>query len=238
MIMRIKVRIFFGFFFCSVFTALTAQNADLTSADSLFNNQKYTEAYELYEELYQNNLASASMLLKMAFIQDGLGNYTDALFFLDQYYQSTADRSVIGKIEEIAEENGLAGYSYDDMDYFQALINLYKVHFILLLSTILIMLLAYVYRKHKQDEQAVAAGIIQLFTAFCLLMILNFKASPEAILNSNETLLRSGPSAGAEPIEILSKGHKVKVLDQDDVWTQILWDGQEVFVRNGKLKVI
>lgn len=236
--MRIKVRLFLGIFFCGFFNALAAQNDALANADSLFNEQKYTEAYEKYDSLFQNNQASNAMLLKMAFIQDGLGNYSEALFYLDTYFQASADRSVIAKIEELAEANNLEGYGYDDTDYFQALVKKYKLYFILLLSAIMLLMLSYVFRKTNQKERPMAAGVIQFIVVFLLFAIINFQASPEAILISNETLLRSGPSAGAEPIEKLQKGHKVKVLDKDEVWTQILWDGREVYVRNGKLRII
>ncbi len=236
--MRIKVRLFLGIFFCGFLSTLAAQNDVLAQADSLFNEQKFTEAYEKYDNLFQNNQASNAMLLKMAFIQDGLGNYSEALFYLDTYFRASADRSVIGKIEELAAANDLKGYSYDDIDYFVALLKKYRVYMILLLSAFVLLLLTYVFRKSKQEERPIAAGVIQVIVVFFLFAIINFQASSEAILISNNTLLRSGPSAGAEPIERLEKGHKVKVLDRDEVWTQILWDGREVYVRNGKLRII
>ena len=238
MIDRIKMRIFLGILFCCIFNGINAQNGNLEKGDSLFIQQKYTEAYDEYELLFQDDQASSSMLLKMAFIQDGLGNYTEALFFLNKYYQMSADRQVIGKIEELSEANGLAGYRYDDTDYFKILLSKYRLHFTLLLIAIAAMLLAYIYRKSKDDEKPMAAGIIQLIVLICLVMVINFNGSPEAIVTSDNTLLRTGPSAGAEPIEMLNKGHKVQVVGRDAVWTQIIWDGREVYVRNGKLKFI
>ena len=238
MIDRIKVRLFLGVLFSCFFSLLNAQNDKLLSADSLFFQQKYTEAYKQYELLFESDQASSSMLLKMAFIQDGLGNYTEALFFLDKYYQSSADRNVVAKIEELAKANDLAGYNYDDGEYFEALLSKYQVHFSLLLFSIMLMLLVYMVRKSKESERPVAAGIIQIVVGICLIMVINFKTASEAILVTDQTLLRTGPSAGAEPIEMLPKGHKVKVVDRDDVWTQIVWDGREVYVRSGKLRAI
>ncbi|MEP1034772.1 SH3 domain-containing protein [Ekhidna sp.] len=238
MIDRIKVRLFLGILFSCFFGSLMAQNTDLAEGDSLFLEQKYTEAYDKYRALFQNDQASAAMLLKMAFIQDGLGNYTEALYFLDKYYRMSADRNVVGKIGELSEANDLSGYSYDDTDYFLALLEKYQLHFTLLLSAIMIMLSVYIFQKSKDKEKPIAAGIIQLIVILCLFAVLNMKAPPKAIVVSNNTLLRSGPSAGAEPIDMLSKGHKVKVLKRDEVWTQILWDGREVYVRNGKLRLI
>lgn len=238
MIYRIKVRLFLGIFFSCIFGSLIAQNNNLEKVDSLFDQQKYTEAYDQYEIIFQNGLASPAMLLKMAFIQDGLGNYTEALFYLDKYYKMSANRTVVGKIEELAEANNLSGYRYDDTDYFLAILGKYQLHFSILLIAIMLLLEVYIFRKSKGEEQSYAAGVMQFIAMMCLLVTVNFKASPNAIVVSDHTLLRSGPSAGAEPIDMLAKGHKVKILKQDDVWTQIVWDGQEVFVRNGKLRVI
>ena len=80
MINRIKVRLFLGILFWCAILNLNAQNSLLNTADSLFSQQKYTEALNLYEEIYTSGRASSAMLLKMAFIQDGLNNYADALF--------------------------------------------------------------------------------------------------------------------------------------------------------------
>ncbi|WP_436515138.1 SH3 domain-containing protein [Ekhidna sp. To15] len=238
MINRIKVRLFLGILFSCFFNSLIAQNSSLEEGDSLFNQQKFTEAYEKYELIFWEGEASQAMLLKMAYIQDGLGNYTDALFFLDKYYQMSADRNVVGKIQELSEANELSGYSYDDVDYFLALLKKYRLHLISLLVAVMLMLIVYIFQKSKGEEKPISAGIIQLIVVCCLLGVVNFEGSPKAVVMSDYTLLRSGPSAGAEPIEVLNKGHKVKVLNRDEVWTQILWDGREVYVRNGKLRVI
>lgn len=238
MINRIKVRLFLGILFWCAILNLNAQNSLLNSADSLFAQQKYTEALNLYEEIYASGQASSAMLLKMAFIQDGLNNYADALFYLDKYYQLSADRNVVGKIEELAKAKELRGYSYDDTYYFLALLDIYRSQFSLLLLAISTLLLAYIISKAKQGEKPLAAGIIQVMIIAIIFAVNNFDTASRGIIISNNTLLRSGPSAGAEPVELLSKGHKVKVLGQDEVWTKVLWDGQEVYIRKGKLRVI
>ncbi|MEO9485694.1 MAG: SH3 domain-containing protein [Ekhidna sp.] len=238
MIDRIKVRLFLGILFSCFFSMLMAQNGHLEKGDSLFANQKYTEAFEEYTLLFDDGKASSAMLLKMAFIQDGLGNYADALFYLNKYYQSSADRTVIGKIEELAQSNDLDGYRYDDIDYFGALLSKYQTHITFLLGSIMLMLLAYTFKKSSKGEKPIAASIIQMVVIACLFGVINFKTSSMGIVSVNDALLRSGPSAGAEPIDFLNKGHKVKILSQNEIWTLIVWDGREVYIRNGNLRVI
>ncbi|MEQ6167748.1 MULTISPECIES: SH3 domain-containing protein [unclassified Ekhidna] len=238
MINRIKVRLFLGILFCCAIVDLNAQNPLLNRADSLFSQQKYTEALSLYEKIYDSDQASSAMLLKMAFIQDGLNDYAEALFYLDKYYQLSADRNVVGKIEALAEANDLKGYQYNDTHYFLALLEKYRIQFTLLFLAVSLLLLVYLIRKAKEDDKPIAAGIIQIMVVAMIFAINNIHGTTRGIIVSNNTLLRSGPSAGAEPLEVLSKGHKVKVLDQDDVWTKVQWDGQEVYVRRGRIKVI
>ena len=238
MINRIKVRLFIGILFCCAIVDLNAQNPLLNQPDSLFREQKYTEALSLYEKIYDSGQASSAMLLKMAFIQDGLNDYAEALFYLDKYYQLSADRNVVGKIEALAEANDLKGYQYNDTHYFLALLEKYRIQFTLLFLAVSLLLLVYLIRKAKEDDKPIAAGIIQIMVVAMIFAINNIHGTTRGIIVSNNTLLRSGPSAGAEPLEVLSKGHKVKVLDQDDVWTKVQWDGQEVYVRRGRIKVI
>ena len=44
------------------------------------------------------------------------------------------------------------------------------------------------------------------------------------------------PSAGAEVLDILKVGHRVKVLGQQDVWLEIELDNQIGYVKNTQLK--
>ncbi len=230
----IVVFIFFGSFFTSL------ANEELQSqADSLFVQQKYTEAFQLYETIFQAGNFSESMLLKMAFIKDGLGNYVDALYYLDMYYKNSADKSVVGKIEEISNEKNLIGYSYDDSHFFVALLNKYRGQIQLLMVAIAIFLSVYIFKKRQLNEKPVTASVFQLISLTALLLIANNSyRDTYGIISQNSTLLRDGPSAGAEPVEMVNKGHKVTVLHRSAVWTKIDWEGEEVYIRNGKIKII
>lgn len=230
----IVVLLFFGSFFNSF------ANEDLQSqADSLFAQQKYTEAFQVYEQIFQAGRYSESMLLKMAFIKDGLGNYVDALYYLDLYYKNSADKSVVGKIEEISNEKNLAGYSYNDSHFFIALLNKYRGQLQLLLIVMALFLAVYIYKKRQLNEKPISASVFQLLTLAALLFLANNSyENTYGIISQNSTLLRNGPSAGAEPVEMINKGHKVTVLARSSVWTKINWEGEEVYLRNGKIKII
>ncbi|MEM6829276.1 MAG: SH3 domain-containing protein [Bacteroidota bacterium] len=235
MISKLNLKLFFLFLVISRFAAAN----ELNQGDSLFVSQKYTEALDVYQELFDTDRYTYSMLLKMAFINDGLGNYPQALYYLDLYYKKTADRSVVAKINEISEENSLSGYQYNDTHFFLALMEKYQAPFQLVLFSFILLLMAYAYRKRQKKEQAAPAVVLQ-FVLVIVLLIVNNQVfdSKQGIIGSDQTLLRSGPSAGAEPVEVLSRGHKVKVLEELPVWTKIAWDDEEVYVRKGKVLII
>jgi hypothetical protein len=51
------------------------------------------------------------MLLKMAFVKEGLGDYSNALYYLNLYYLKTYDKKVLKKMENLAERyHKLEGY--------------------------------------------------------------------------------------------------------------------------------
>ena len=232
------MRLFVFVFSLFVFEAMSAQNVDILKADSLFSREQYTQAQEAYEALYENDEVSASMLLKMAFIQEAIGDYSETLFFLNQYYQLTADRSVITKIEELASDKNLSGYRYDDGDYFLALINIYRIQIILSLSALLLLSAAYIVSKSRNGGRAYGTFVMQVALSVSLLFLINLPEAAEGIVVMDQTLLKSGPSAAAEPLRIIQKGHKVKIIEQNSVWMKIWWEGEEAYVRNNRVKII
>ena len=92
---------------------------ELEIADSLFAKKKYTQSFDIYTGILENyESRSPSMLLKMAFIREGLGDYSTALYYLSQYYLLTSNKQVLKKMEEVAKDHDLKGYTYTDADFF------------------------------------------------------------------------------------------------------------------------
>lgn len=213
----------------------------LETADSLFAERQYTESYKLYEQLYQKmGEFSPSMLLKMAFIEEGLGDYSNALYYLNEYYLATSDERVIRKMQDLSAEHNLKGYNYDDYDLF---INFFRsYHYVILygLLTVAIVGLAYfaIWGKQKSDKPY-GFGISYVIILGLLFFLANYSIGPrQAIITADNTYIMKGPSAGAEVIHISEKGHRVKVNGQKDIWTKIEWDGQTAFVRQNNLRII
>ena len=95
---------------------------EISLADSLFEKRKFTESLEIYENIIVEKKASPAMLLRMAYIYEGLDDLSSALISLDHYYKITADKKVLNKMKELADQNELEGYDTSDWGY---LINFY-----------------------------------------------------------------------------------------------------------------
>ena len=214
-----------------------AQTTELSTADSLFNNQKYTEAFEMYENIFQQNQASLAMLTRMAFIQEGLGNYADALYYLNLYYLKSSDKDALVKMREIAEEHDLRGYEYSDFKFFENFVRKNQDLITLCLIAFSAFLLVYSFRKTKKEERPMFSVALQALTLILILVVNNeIFLKDSGIVQKNQSILMSGPSAGAEPIQVIDQGNKVFILDSDELWSKIEWEDSEAYIRNKNIR--
>jgi tetratricopeptide (TPR) repeat protein len=226
-----------------LFPILTASDSSadpkLFEADSLFRSKKYTESKSIFNEITATGKASPALLLKMAYIDEGLGDYVQALFHLNSYYSMTSNEQALDKMRNIAEKMDLMGYEYSDYGFFRNLLTEFKIEIEMSLCSILLLLSFLSFRK-KQAMKAFRPIIyIQIGLIFILgLSVNDLFEYDRAIINSDNVILMSAPSAGAEPVEIIEKGHLIEVLSRHDTWVKILWYDQEVFIKTQKLLFI
>jgi uncharacterized protein YgiM (DUF1202 family) len=64
---------------------------------------------------------------------------------------------------------------------------------------------------------------------------LNFPFAVTAIVGQPDTYMMSGPSSGASLEGKIGPGHRVVVLGKKDVWTKVLWNGKEVYIKESNL---
>ena len=166
-----------------------------------------------------------AMLLKMAFIQEGSGDYSEALYYLNEYYLMTSDERVISKMQHLSDEHHLQGYDYDDYDLF---LNFFrKYHFVFLYGLLTLLMAGLIYFAFwgkKTSDKPYGFGITYVILLGLLFLITNFSLGPEkAIITADHTYIMNGPSPGAKVLYVSEKGHRVKVRGQKDVWTKIEW---------------
>src|SRR4051812_40914450 len=73
----------------------------LRTADSLFQAKRYTQSFEHYQEMLKQNQFTPAMLLKMAFIQEGLLHIGQSMYYLNLYFIATHDESALDKMNEL-----------------------------------------------------------------------------------------------------------------------------------------
>jgi hypothetical protein len=212
-------------------------NPLLLRGDSLFKLKRYTQSLELYQKLFEDQRYTPAMLLKMAFIEEGLNNTSKAAYYLNIYYLATQDDAVPSKLEELAQKNNLEGYSTSEIN---AVLTTYLNHHSLI-GIILAGLAALTMAIATVQRVVYKRKPVGEFIALCLLVVLFFvhlnqpARWSKAIVAKNNMYMMNGPSAGASVIRIVRDGHRVSILGQHDVWTKVAWGEQEGYIRTTSL---
>ncbi|WP_299758033.1 SH3 domain-containing protein [uncultured Pontibacter sp.] len=215
-----------------------ATNLTLAKADSLFLNQRYSDAFVFYEQLLeQEQQYSPQMLLKMAYIKEGLRDYTGAMYYLHMFYTKEPSRSTLKKMEELAQAYRLQGYEYNDLQFFKTQFNKYYMRILelmLLIAVIAVTVMLFSWRRGHRFSTAFKAGFI-LYLLFILFYINLLNLGDEGIIKNNQVAIMSAPSAGADWIATTSQGHKVPITGEQDIWYEIKWKGETAYIRKSNL---
>ncbi|HEX8547734.1 MAG TPA: hypothetical protein VF691_12285, partial [Cytophagaceae bacterium] len=148
-----KLFIFIFILSLQIFQASANQNIEqnLAHADSLFSQQKYTQALDTYNHLLEvENYFNRPMLLKMAFINENIEDHTQALYCLNLLYLKYPHKAILAKMEELAEGEELLGYQYTDSEYFVSLYKKYYLYVMVSLLTLSSAFFIYFLIKYKR----------------------------------------------------------------------------------------
>jgi uncharacterized protein YgiM (DUF1202 family) len=237
------MRIGLVFLFTFLFTAASAQelNDKLIQADSLFAVQKYTEAYQHYSSIMQeDNRYSPAMLLKMAYINEGLENFDEALYYLNLYYLRTADEDVLEKMEKLAETHNLAGYEFNDWEFFKTIFYRYFNYITAFLIALAMLFMAMQIRgkfKLNKPVKGYALGMVLILTV--LFYTLNFGLRYDrAVVIDENSFLMTGPSAASDVYTVIGKGHRLPVNGHEDVWIKTEWNDMPVYIKSSKIRAV
>lgn len=212
----------------------------LARADSLFQEKRYTQSLEIYHQLYdEKDIYTPQMLLKMAYIHEGLNDYSKALYFLNTYYLKTADEEVWDQMTKLAEKNKLTGYNFTDTDLWLNYYNKYYFQITLVTIALTVLLVALLIRQKRNEKPLYFPAASLILVLLILVYIVNSRDEQElGIINEGSTYLMAAPSAGASVVEVVKEGHRVAILGKEDVWIKILWNGTPAFIRENHLLVL
>lgn len=184
-----------------------ADNNKLILADSLFNAKSYKEAYNLYTDILQNDEAySPAMLLKMAYITEGMGNYEDASLYLSKYYDHNPSPKVISKIKSLTDQPDLKGYTVSDSAQFFKILTDYQQPITGTLALLLVVSLIFIFVKKKthQPKYLIPSAILILL----VFMSNNFLVAPQSgIIKESPTIIMGQPTAAGKFIEKIGRAH-------------------------------
>ena len=213
----------------------------IKEADSLFQKKLYTQSLTIYQRIErENRVASPAMLLKMAFIYESTQDLGRALYTLNNYYELTSDKDVLVKMNEMAQENNLVGYETNDFSLFLKFFDENRHYFVLAAFGLSALILSTILRRKKKLGERSAGLTIGLASSLLLAVYLvNFSGlAQKGIITSANAYLMSGPSAGADLIEVTGEGHKVEIAGTKDIWVEIKWKNGRAFIRQNNIKVL
>ncbi len=207
----------------------------LASADSLFEKKQYTESMEFYEQCFQSGFYSPRMLIRLSLIKEGLGDYTHALYYLNQYYYKIHDKRVLKKMDELAARYNLEGYDYNDLVFFNSLYDSYYTYIVFAFLGTSGLFLLYIYIKRGQKKGIALRALVFMIILGAVYVISNYNIIPEKAIISNDAPLMSAPSAGSELIGQINKGHRVTINGTNDIWCEIKWHSKTAYIRENNL---
>jgi len=224
-----KLSIFFILFLQSIHCQANVRQ--LLVADSLFNQRSYKEAMEIYQVNFQLGVYSPSMLLKMAFISEGIGDSEKATLYLSKYYDLSPNPQTISKIKTLTGQSELVGYEVSDGMRFVLFLVEYREIIVGSLTLFLIMSLIFLWSKgNKLTEARFYWPSVILISV--IPMTNNFLKGPNtALVTSSPTLIMTKPTAGGVPVDLVEPGHRVKIRSSKDVWYEIEWKDQIAYIK-------
>ncbi|WKV11084.1 hypothetical protein [Marivirga harenae] len=209
---------------------------ELVMADSLYEKKQYISAIKIYDKIYKEGKSSPAMLLKLARIEEGMGNIGNSIFYLENYFQQTKDETALQYLKETTEKKNAIGFEYG-LSYKADLF--YKEWKIYLQSFLSILLLFGFGMMIKNQKSATKKRSYFAFTIFPILVIAllnNYQGKSEAIIISTPSFLLEGPSSGANLIEKVNSPAKVQVKDQIDVWSKVVFEDKVAYIKTSQIK--
>lgn len=225
---------------CSAAKVGAQSSADLIAkADSLFTRKQYTQSLDLYQGILNQHQYSKAMLLKMAFIHEGLGHLSESLYHLNLYFLASNDKQALIKMEEVAKKNRLVGYESNQKQLVYSFLRKYNYAIVSGAMGMLVFLFALLVYQKKHQRSPLPTAVLLLIPMAILFFQINMSdKTDQAIVSSHSTYLMSGPSAGSSVVSIINEGHLLDILDKKDIWIHVKWMNQDAYLKEDQVLMV
>ncbi len=237
----IKILIILGisFFGSTAMSQAQVLGFRLKQADSLFQVKRYVQSLEHYQTILDQKQYTPAMLLKMAFIHEGLGHIGPALYCLNLYFARTHDQAVSDKMEELAKKYNLSGYEYSDRNKIFSVYQQYALPISFALAAIAILLMSVILFLKRKKRNVIFPAVVMVIILISFLIHVNTSHSfSSGIVSHPRTYVMAGPSSGADVIAVIDEGHRFELMGKKDVWLRIKWNGETAFVKENNLLML
>ncbi|WP_209331975.1 SH3 domain-containing protein [Lunatimonas salinarum] len=229
----------FSVFFLGLFYVTVTQASDisLSKADSLFAEKQYTDALVIYERMLRDEGSySPAMLLKMAFISEGMGDFAKSTTYLSKYYDHNPNPKVITKIRSLTGQTTLYGYEVSDGEKFLKFLLDVKMELSAFLTFFVLVLIIFAVAYPRKRKVFYAPALVCLTLALACNNLLN--APETAIVTGSPTLIMDSPTAAGNLIRRVEVGHRVKIESSVDKWYEVEWNNRKAYIRKDNLSKI
>ncbi|MAR65494.1 MAG: hypothetical protein CMB83_06200 [Flammeovirgaceae bacterium] len=219
--------------------SLSFSYGSIEKADSLFYQNNYLESKKIYDSIfYTKNQFSNSMILKMSAIEERIGNYEKAIFYLELFQKHEDKDQVNKKINDIVLKENLSGYDEDEKKIFKQFYE--KYNWYLLVSLLLFSCIIFIVNSIKFYQKRKINFLIPFFyiSCFLILFIINFRPLKEGIIFKENTFIMKEPSSGSDLYKILNKGDKISVSKDLEIWYEVIIMSEKRYVRKKNIRLI
>lgn len=230
------------------------QDALFTDANKLYQQEKYVESLELYQQIEKTKQVSSELYYNIGNCYYKLNKVAPTIYYYEKALQLNplnsdaqnnlvfAKRLTLDNIEELPK----SVFQKIDENYLQKLsFNQWAVVTILLsfLASLLFLLFYFTEISSKKRLYFVSSIVAFLLLISSIFITQNqykiSKSNVFAIIYEQEVTIKNAPTSSSEEIFKLHEGTKVKILDSVDSWKKIkLADGKVGWILTKDLKEI
>jgi hypothetical protein len=209
---------------------------ELVMADSLYEKKQYISAIKIYNKIYKEGKSSPAMLLKLARIEEGMGNIGSSIYFLENYFQQTKDEKALEYLKETTDNKNALGFDYGLSYKADLFYKEWKIYLQFFFSIILIFGVGMMIKNQKSAPKKRNYFAVALIPIIVVAFINNYQGKSDAIIIGNPSFLLEGPSAGSNLVKKINVPTKVQVKNQIDVWSKVVFEDKVAYIKTSQIK--